>query len=128
MGHGGGEQIPAWFSPHSSVGPEAAISHPGGFAHCSLWLLFCRQFQKAESHFTLAIQHNPQMAQYYLHRARSRQFIQNIFGARQDVATALILDPKQPKVGSSWWPGGRLQSQYSWPPNDSPALKRNVVS
>ncbi|ELK26597.1 Tetratricopeptide repeat protein 16 [Myotis davidii] len=57
-----------------------------------------RQFQKAESHFTLAIQHNPQMAQYYLHRARSRQFIQNIFGARQDVATALILDPKQPKL------------------------------
>ncbi|XP_070286710.1 tetratricopeptide repeat protein 16 isoform X1 [Myotis yumanensis] len=57
-----------------------------------------KQFQKAESHFTLAIQHNPQMAQYYLHRARSRQFIQNIFGARQDVATALILDPKQPKL------------------------------
>ncbi|CAK6433596.1 unnamed protein product [Pipistrellus nathusii] len=57
-----------------------------------------KQFQKAESHFTMAIEHNPQMAQYYVHRARSRQLIQNIFGARQDVATALILDPKQPKL------------------------------
>ncbi|XP_054582693.1 tetratricopeptide repeat protein 16 isoform X1 [Eptesicus fuscus] len=57
-----------------------------------------KQFQKAESHFTMAIQHSPQVAQYYLHRARSRQLIQNIYGARQDVATALLLDPKQPKL------------------------------
>nr|KAF6283189.1 tetratricopeptide repeat domain 16 [Pipistrellus kuhlii] len=67
-----------------------------------------KQFQKAESHFTMAIEHDPQMAQYYVHRARSRQLIQNIFGARQDVATALILDPKQPKLLSlltSLFPG-----------------------
>ncbi|XP_074218376.1 tetratricopeptide repeat protein 16 isoform X5 [Camelus bactrianus] len=57
-----------------------------------------RQFQKAESHFSVAIQHNPQKAQYYLYRARSRQLLQNIFGARQDVATVLLLDPKLPKV------------------------------
>ncbi|XP_016066562.1 PREDICTED: tetratricopeptide repeat protein 16 [Miniopterus natalensis] len=57
-----------------------------------------RQFQKAENHFSIAIQHNPQTAQYYLHRAKSRQLTQNIFGARQDVATALLLDPKQPKL------------------------------
>lgn len=59
----------------------------------------------------MAIQHNPQMAQYYLHRARCRQLIQNVLGARQDIATALLLDPKQPKVGSSWQAGGCLQSQ-----------------
>ncbi|XP_008509647.2 tetratricopeptide repeat protein 16 isoform X1 [Equus przewalskii] len=57
-----------------------------------------RQFHKAENHFSMAIQHNPKRAQYYLHRARSRQLLQNIFGARQDVATVLILNPKQPKL------------------------------
>ncbi|XP_010855270.1 PREDICTED: tetratricopeptide repeat protein 16 [Bison bison bison] len=57
-----------------------------------------RQFQKAENHFSMAIQHNPQKPQYYLYRARSRQLMQNIFGARQDVATVLLLDPKQPKL------------------------------
>lgn len=61
----------------------------------------CRQFQKAESHFSTAIRHNPRGAQYYIHRARCRELMQNIFGARQDVATALLLSPKQPKVGSS---------------------------
>ncbi|XP_058380664.1 tetratricopeptide repeat protein 16 [Diceros bicornis minor] len=57
-----------------------------------------RQFRKAENHFSMAIQHNPRRAQYYLHRARSRQLLQNVFGARQDVATVLILNPKQPKL------------------------------
>lgn len=57
-----------------------------------------RQFQNAESHFSTAIQHNPQSAQYYVHRARCRQLMQNIFGARQDIATALLLNPKQPKL------------------------------
>ncbi|XP_058157334.1 tetratricopeptide repeat protein 16 [Dasypus novemcinctus] len=57
-----------------------------------------RQFQKAENHFSVAIQHDPQKAQYYLHRAKSRQMLQNFFGARQDVATVLLLDPKQSKL------------------------------
>ncbi|XP_032164721.1 tetratricopeptide repeat protein 16 isoform X3 [Mustela erminea] len=57
-----------------------------------------RQFHKAESHFSMAIQHNPQKAQYYLYRARSRQLLQNILGARLDVATVLLLNPKQPKL------------------------------
>ncbi|XP_020924977.1 tetratricopeptide repeat protein 16 isoform X1 [Sus scrofa] len=62
------------------------------------WEQRSRQFQKAEKHFSMAIQHNPQKPQYYLYRARSRQFTQNIFGARQDVATVLLLDPEQPKL------------------------------
>ncbi|XP_021547247.1 tetratricopeptide repeat protein 16 [Neomonachus schauinslandi] len=57
-----------------------------------------RQFHKADSHFSVAIRHNPQKAQYYLHRARTRQLLQNILGARLDVATVLLLSPKQPKV------------------------------
>ncbi|XP_048668952.1 tetratricopeptide repeat protein 16 isoform X3 [Marmota marmota marmota] len=57
-----------------------------------------RQFQKAENHFSAAIQHNPCKAQYYVYRAKSRQLLQDIFGARQDVATALLLNPKQPKL------------------------------
>ncbi|XP_047379802.1 tetratricopeptide repeat protein 16 isoform X3 [Sciurus carolinensis] len=57
-----------------------------------------RQFQKAEVHFSAAIQHNPYRAQYYVYRAKSRQFLQDIFGARQDVATVLLLNPKQPKL------------------------------
>lgn len=60
----------------------------------------CRQFRKAEDHFSLAIQHNPRRPQYYMYRAKSRQILQDIFGARQDVATVLLLNPNQPKVGS----------------------------
>ncbi|XP_037060435.1 tetratricopeptide repeat protein 16 isoform X3 [Peromyscus leucopus] len=57
-----------------------------------------RQFQMAEEHFTAAIKHNPDKAQYYLHRAKSRQLLQNTLGARQDVATVLLLNPSQPKM------------------------------
>ncbi|XP_012876978.1 PREDICTED: tetratricopeptide repeat protein 16 [Dipodomys ordii] len=57
-----------------------------------------RQFQKAEDHFSVAIQHNPKRAQYYLYRAKSRQLLQDNFGARQDIATSLILNPNQPKL------------------------------
>ncbi|XP_004375882.1 tetratricopeptide repeat protein 16 [Trichechus manatus latirostris] len=57
-----------------------------------------RQFHKAENHFSVAIQHNPQKARYYLQRAKSRQLLQNFFGARQDVATVLLLEPKQPQL------------------------------
>ncbi|XP_059781663.1 tetratricopeptide repeat protein 16 isoform X3 [Balaenoptera ricei] len=84
-----------------------ALSPKDEGAHLRMGLLqeklgFCeqrsRQFQKAENRFSMAIQHNPQKPQYYLYRARSRQLMQNIFGARQDVATVLLLDPKQPKL------------------------------
>ncbi|XP_030617507.1 LOW QUALITY PROTEIN: tetratricopeptide repeat protein 16 [Delphinapterus leucas] len=84
-----------------------ALSPKDEGAHLRLGLLqeklgFCerrrRQFQKTENHFSMAIQHNPQKPQYYLYRTRSRQLTQNIFGARQGVATVLLLDPKQPKL------------------------------
>ncbi|ELW62016.1 Tetratricopeptide repeat protein 16 [Tupaia chinensis] len=84
-----------------------ALSPRDEGAHTRMGLLqekmgFCehkrRQFQKAESHFSVAIQHNPQKAQYYLHRARNRQLLQDTSGARQDVATVLLLNPNQPKL------------------------------
>ncbi|XP_073909237.1 tetratricopeptide repeat protein 16 isoform X1 [Castor canadensis] len=57
-----------------------------------------RQFQKAVEHFSVAIKHNPTRAQYYLYRAKSRQLLQDALGARQDVTTALLLNPNQPKL------------------------------
>ncbi|KAM4877419.1 tetratricopeptide repeat protein 16 isoform 2-T2 [Thomomys bottae] len=59
-----------------------------------------KQFQKAEDHFSVAIKHNPKRAQYYLYRAKSRQLLQDQAGARQDIATSLILNPNQPKLFS----------------------------
>lgn len=87
----------------------------------------CRQFHKAENHFSMAIQHNPKRAQYYLHRARSRQLLQNIFGARQDVATVLILNPKQPKVGSCWARRVGSRVNTSGHLKILPGPKRNLV-
>ncbi|XP_030673716.1 tetratricopeptide repeat protein 16 isoform X2 [Nomascus leucogenys] len=81
---------------------------------------FCEQrrgqFQKAEDHFSMAIRHNPQKAQYYLYRAKSRQLLQNIFGARQDVATVLLLNPKQPKLSllmTNLFPGMSVEEVLS---------------
>ncbi|XP_055397190.1 tetratricopeptide repeat protein 16 [Bubalus kerabau] len=102
-----------------------ALSPKDEGAHLRMGLLqeklgFCeqqsRQFQKAENHFSMAIQHNPQKPQYYLYRARSRQLMQNIFGARQDVATVLLLDPKQPKLlplMASLFPGMSVEEVLS---------------
>ncbi|XP_032020647.1 tetratricopeptide repeat protein 16 [Hylobates moloch] len=75
-----------------------------------------QQFQKAEDHFSTAIRHNPQKAQYYLYRAKSRQLLQNIFGARQDVATVLLLNPKQPKLSllmTNLFPGMSVEEVLS---------------
>lgn len=96
----GSPQTPWW-------SPEAAFSPPVASCTTGCGPLSRRQFQRAENHFSMAIQHSPQRAQYYLHRARIRLLMQNVSGARQDVVTALLLDPKQPKVGSCWGPGGQ---------------------
>ncbi|XP_036605756.1 tetratricopeptide repeat protein 16 [Trichosurus vulpecula] len=57
-----------------------------------------RQYHKAEKHFSSAIEYNPERANLYLLRARSRLMLQDIFGARQDVATLLLLNPKHPQL------------------------------
>ncbi|XP_017718532.1 PREDICTED: tetratricopeptide repeat protein 16-like, partial [Rhinopithecus bieti] len=98
-------------------GPEATLFPTDGRAHGSLEsTVSCRQFQKAEDHFSTAIRHNPQKAQYYLYRAKSRQLLQNIFGARQDVATVLLLNPKQPKLSllmTNLFPGMSVEEVLS---------------
>ncbi|XP_005382475.1 PREDICTED: tetratricopeptide repeat protein 16 isoform X5 [Chinchilla lanigera] len=76
----------------------------------------CRQLQKAEDHFSAAIQHNPWRAQCYLHRAKNRQILQDTLGARQDVATVLLLNPKQPKLNplmTSLFPGMSVEEVLS---------------
>ncbi|XP_037348513.1 tetratricopeptide repeat protein 16 [Talpa occidentalis] len=75
-----------------------------------------RKFDKAEYHFSMAIQHNPQKPQYYLYRAKVRHLLQNILGARQDVVTVLLLDPKHPKLPSmlmSLFPGMSMKEVLS---------------
>ncbi|XP_072488612.1 tetratricopeptide repeat protein 16 isoform X2 [Notamacropus eugenii] len=57
-----------------------------------------RQYHEAEKHFSSAIEYNPEKANFYLFRARSRLMLQNIFGARQDVATLLLLNPRHPEL------------------------------
>ncbi|XP_055456243.1 tetratricopeptide repeat protein 16 [Psammomys obesus] len=72
-----------------------------------------RQFQTAEHHFSLAIKHDPKKAQYYLHRAKIRQVLQNLMGARQDVATVLLLNPNFPKIApvmNSLFPGMTVEN------------------
>ncbi|XP_074067201.1 tetratricopeptide repeat protein 16 isoform X4 [Macrotis lagotis] len=57
-----------------------------------------RQYHKAEKYFSSAIEYNPEKANFYLLRAKSRLMLQDIFGARQDVATLLLLNPKHPQL------------------------------
>uniref|UniRef100_H0VDR9 Tetratricopeptide repeat domain 16 n=1 Tax=Cavia porcellus TaxID=10141 RepID=H0VDR9_CAVPO len=74
------------------------------------------QFQKAEEHFSTAIWHNPWRAQCYLYRAKNRHILQDTFGARQDVITVLLLNPKQPKLLSlmaSLFPGMSVEEVLS---------------
>ncbi|XP_077986778.1 uncharacterized protein LOC144441122 [Glandiceps talaboti] len=52
-----------------------------------------RSFQEAEARFTIAIQHNPRVAQYYVSRSKVRFMMENHGGARQDLLMALHLDP-----------------------------------
>ncbi|XP_007475097.1 tetratricopeptide repeat protein 16 isoform X1 [Monodelphis domestica] len=59
-----------------------------------------RHYHKAEEYFTSAIEYAPDKANFYFLRARSRLMLQDIFGARQDVATMLLLNPHHPQLPS----------------------------
>lgn len=43
------------------------------YAHMDYYFVFTKE---AEKRFTIAIQHNPKNAKYYVSRARARQFIE----------------------------------------------------
>ncbi|KAJ6654631.1 hypothetical protein lerEdw1_006784 [Lerista edwardsae] len=57
-----------------------------------------RRYQQAESYFSSAIQSHPREFKYYLHRAKTRMFLQEVMGAREDISTALLLEPHAEEV------------------------------
>ncbi|KAK3593686.1 hypothetical protein CHS0354_013583 [Potamilus streckersoni] len=52
-----------------------------------------KNYVEAENKFTLAIEFNPKIGQYYISRARARYLLENAQGARQDLLIGMLLDP-----------------------------------
>ncbi|XP_053138044.1 tetratricopeptide repeat protein 16 isoform X2 [Hemicordylus capensis] len=70
-----------------------------------------RRYVQAESYFSQAIEHNPRELTYYLHRAKSRMFLQEVMKAKEDVVTAVLLDSKREEVhtlANNLFPGESL--------------------
>ncbi|XP_070531756.1 uncharacterized protein [Ptychodera flava] len=59
-----------------------------------------RSYQEAEARFTIAIKHNPRVAQYYVSRSKVRYMMENHGGARQDLLLALHVDPSNDELMS----------------------------
>ncbi|XP_043575635.1 tetratricopeptide repeat protein 16-like [Chiloscyllium plagiosum] len=57
-----------------------------------------RNYQQAEQQFTHAIESNPQVSQYYLHRAKTRAILQQISGSQEDAIISLLLDVRNKEV------------------------------
>ncbi|XP_060697203.1 tetratricopeptide repeat protein 16-like [Hemiscyllium ocellatum] len=55
-------------------------------------------YQEAEQQFTHAIESNPQVSQYYLHRAKTRAILQQISGSQEDAIISLLLDVRNKEV------------------------------
>ncbi|XP_015265888.1 PREDICTED: tetratricopeptide repeat protein 16 [Gekko japonicus] len=60
-----------------------------------------RRYPEAEAYFSRAIEHNPLELQHYLHRCKTRMFLQEAMGAKEDIATALLLNPTSEEVSLS---------------------------
>ncbi|XP_077692376.1 tetratricopeptide repeat protein 16 [Eretmochelys imbricata] len=52
------------------------------------------KYQQAVYCFSGAIESNPRLPHYYLHRAKSRLFLQDVMSAKEDVIITLLLDPE----------------------------------
>ncbi|XP_025060794.1 tetratricopeptide repeat protein 16 isoform X2 [Alligator sinensis] len=75
-----------------------------------------RRYQQAESYFSNAIDCDPRLPRYFLHRAKSRMGLQEVMGAKEDVAMALLLDPADEEAMlliTSLFPGKSVQSILS---------------
>ncbi|XP_067660873.1 tetratricopeptide repeat protein 16-like isoform X1 [Haliotis asinina] len=57
-----------------------------------------KNYAESEVKFTMAIQYNPHVGQYYIARARTRYMLENSTGARQDLILGLLLDPTNEDV------------------------------
>ncbi|XP_039362227.1 tetratricopeptide repeat protein 16 isoform X5 [Mauremys reevesii] len=75
-----------------------------------------RKYQRAVHCFSGAIESNPRLPHYYLHRAKSRLFLQDEMSAKEDVIIALLLDPENDAVlpvVTSLFPGQPIQDIIS---------------
>nr|XP_025038384.1 tetratricopeptide repeat protein 16 isoform X2 [Pelodiscus sinensis] len=75
-----------------------------------------RKYQRAVYCFSGAIESNPRESHYYLHRAKSRLFLQDVMSAKEDVITVLLLDPENEAVlpvVTSLFPGQPIQDIIS---------------
>ncbi|XP_078282420.1 tetratricopeptide repeat protein 16-like [Rhinoraja longicauda] len=57
-----------------------------------------RKYQQAEKRFTTAIEGNPYMSQYYLHRAKAREVLMQVAGSQEDAVTSLLLDIRNKQI------------------------------
>lgn len=57
-----------------------------------------KDYIEAEQRFTLALQYNPHVGQYYMSRSRTRYMLENVTAARQDLVLGLLLDPTNDDV------------------------------
>ncbi|XP_053229338.1 tetratricopeptide repeat protein 16 isoform X2 [Podarcis raffonei] len=71
------------------------------------------RYPQAEAYFSQAIENNPRELRYYMHRAKTRLFLQETMGAKEDLITAFLLDPTREEIHSlanSLFPGEPIQS------------------
>ncbi|KAK7094923.1 tetratricopeptide repeat protein 16-like isoform X2 [Littorina saxatilis] len=52
-----------------------------------------KNYVDAEAKFSLALQYNPHVGQYYISRSRARYMLEDMAGARHDLLLGLLLDP-----------------------------------
>ncbi|XP_015744614.2 tetratricopeptide repeat protein 16 [Python bivittatus] len=72
-----------------------------------------KQYLQAESNFSSAVENNPREIKYYLHRAKSRMFLQEVLGAKEDIICALLLDPTRDEAQTltcNLFPGESIDS------------------
>uniref|UniRef100_UPI00398E6B32 tetratricopeptide repeat protein 16 n=1 Tax=Pristiophorus japonicus TaxID=55135 RepID=UPI00398E6B32 len=57
-----------------------------------------RNYEQAEKQFTSAIESNPNVSHYYLHRAKTREILQHMTGSQEDAIMSLLLDIRNKQI------------------------------
>ncbi|GFR68898.1 tetratricopeptide repeat protein 16 [Elysia marginata] len=87
-----------------------------------------KNYKEAEEKFTLALQYNPQVGQYYISRSRARYMMEDSAGARDDLLIGLILAPTNEDVlsiVSRLFPGKSVADVINSPAARAAQLKLN---
>ncbi|KAK3728661.1 hypothetical protein RRG08_041846 [Elysia crispata] len=87
-----------------------------------------KNYKEAEDKFTLALQYNPQVGQYYISRSRSRYMMEDTAGARDDLLMGLILAPTNEDVlsiVSRLFPGKSVADVINSPAARAAQMKLN---